>query len=44
LLNTENRDFILNADISSLIASIILDNNIESIKKLEKEINVFLNE
>ena len=44
LLNIENRNFILNADISSLIQSIILDNNIESIKKLEKEINIFLKE
>ena len=44
LLNIENRDFILNADISSLIQSIILDNNLESLEKLKNEINLFLDE
>ena len=44
LLKKENRDFILNADISSLINSIIIDNNVENIEKLKNEINIFLNE
>ena len=44
LLNTDNKKFILNADISVLIQSIILDNNKQSFKKLEKEINIFLKE
>ena len=44
LLKKQNRDFILNADISSLIQSIIIDNNIDSLKKLKKEINIFLTE
>ena len=44
LLKQENRDFILNADISSLINSIIIDNNVENIEKLKNEINIFLNE
>ena len=37
LLKKENRDFILNADISSLINSIIIDNNVENIEKLKNE-------
>jgi len=44
LLKTENKNFILNADISSLINSIILENNLESINKLKNEINIFLKE
>jgi len=44
LLKTENKHFILDADISSLIQSIILDNNLESLKKLKKEIDIFLKE
>ena len=45
LLKTENNIFILNADISSLINSILNNFDIEnSIKKLEKEINIFLSE
>jgi hypothetical protein len=41
-LNKANRDFILNADISSLIQSFILDNNKDSLYKLKKEIDIFL--
>ncbi len=44
LLEIENKSFILNADISSLINSILLDNNLESINKLKKEIIIFLEE
>jgi len=44
LLEVYNKDFILNADISSLIQSIIIDNNNESINKLKKEIDIFLSE
>ena len=42
LFNIENRNFILNADISTLINSISLNNNTESIIKLKKEIGIFL--
>ena len=44
LLKTENRKFILNADISSLINSLIIDSDSKSIDKLKKEINIFLSE
>jgi len=45
LNNKKNKDFILNADISSLINSVLNNFDIEnSIKKLEKEINIFLSE
>jgi hypothetical protein len=44
LLKVENLDFILNADISSLINSILLNTNNKSIIKLKKEINIFLSE
>ena len=44
LLNIDNRKFILNADIFSLINSILFKNNIDSINKLKKEINIFLRE
>ena len=44
LFNKENKDFILNADISSLINSISIDSNIDSIDKLKNDINIFLKE
>ena len=45
LENKSNKDFILNADISSLINGILSNFDLEnSIKKLEKEINIFLKE
>lgn len=42
LLEIENKSFILNADISSLIDSITRYNEFNSIEKLEKEIDIFL--
>ncbi len=44
LKNNQNRKFILDWDNSSLINSIIIDKNIDSIKKLEQEITIFLEE
>jgi hypothetical protein len=44
LLKIKNRDFILNADISSLINSILIDDNMIISNKLKKEINIFLSE
>jgi hypothetical protein len=40
--NRDNRNFILNADNSSLINSIIINRKKEDIKTLEKEIETFL--
>ena len=44
LFKIENRKFILNADISSLINSIILSNYSESLNELKKEIDIFISE
>ncbi len=42
--NKNHKEFILNADISSLINSITIDNNKNSLNKLKEEINIFLSE
>jgi len=44
LKHKQNRAFILDADISSLINSIILEKNTTSLKKLEEQIEIFLSE
>ena len=44
LLKTDNRKFILNADISSLINAIYFDNDVNNLNILKKEINIFLDE
>lgn len=44
ILSRDNRDFLLHADISSLIQSIIVDNNSESISQLSHEIHIFLSQ
>ena len=44
IINKDNRKFILNPDISSLINSIIIDRDINSIGKLEYELNIFLDQ